>query len=527
MPVEDTALLKILIVDDEQIVLEALSRTIDWPHFGFRIIGSTANGQAALAICETTVPDIVVTDVRMPVMDGLELTKLLKERYPTVRILIFSAYADFRYAQKALTYGANDYLLKGELGCEDILGSVLRLGRAIISERARDCDQSRSLAVIRRHLDDLKKNALESLVNGMYSPAEVEQKLLDLQIELSFNNLLILMIDFEISPQSSLIQLELESVFEHAFVLPVSKRLFRVVANLASPPVAGKQMTAFLKRLHQKLRRKTTGWVNLGCSTSGDGWLNLPQKLAEAEVALEFRFYAGADSVTVFDEPLMQNPFPISTLLQFLKEVNDALTIGRISAIPERIDYFFVKLKSFKFFPVEDVYHGCWLMGQLILEKLLSINRPMIIKGFENLLGNGLKTKLHQYAYIDALHSYFGGLVREMLQVLFREVHPYSETIQKTIEYITDHLDQEITLSVLAGKVYCNPVYLSQLFKKETGENFSDYLIRFRIQYAEFLLKNTNLSVTAIAAQVGYPNSSYFSQVFFKVTQTHPSKYRV
>ena len=99
--------IKIMFVDDEQIMRDGLRLTVDWESYGFQVLGSASNGEKALQLCEADPPDIMVTDIRMPVMDGLELTKHLVERYPAMKSIILSAYDDFKYAQTAISYGAH------------------------------------------------------------------------------------------------------------------------------------------------------------------------------------------------------------------------------------------------------------------------------------------------------------------------------------------------------------------------------------------------------------------------------------
>ena len=120
--------MKILIVDDEPIMRNGLKVTIDWQAYGFEVLDAVANGKKALQACEEKgVPDILITDIRMPVMDGLELTREMLLRYPLVKIVIISAYDDFKYAQQAIGLGASEYILKADLDCDTLLAVLLKM----------------------------------------------------------------------------------------------------------------------------------------------------------------------------------------------------------------------------------------------------------------------------------------------------------------------------------------------------------------------------------------------------------------
>ena len=157
---EGGRIVKILIADDEQIVRNGLKYTIDWKDYDMEILDTVSNGRKAMEVCEREVPDVVITDIRMPVMDGLELTKELLKKYPDIQIIILSAYDDFKYAQEALHSGAAEYILKAELDCDNLLALLLKLKEKIQEKQS----EHQRLRTLDSYLEQLKENLFIRLI---------------------------------------------------------------------------------------------------------------------------------------------------------------------------------------------------------------------------------------------------------------------------------------------------------------------------------------------------------------------------
>lgn len=155
-----------------------LRYTVDWDKYGFEVIDAVSNGQKALDVCETNIPDIVITDIRMPVLDGLELTKRLLAKYPEMQIVIISAYDDFKYVQEALRAGAKDYILKAELDCDNLIALLLKI-QAKIQEKQNESKKQKNFNY---YMEDLRENLLIKLLTTICYETEVQRKIEELNL---------------------------------------------------------------------------------------------------------------------------------------------------------------------------------------------------------------------------------------------------------------------------------------------------------------------------------------------------------
>lgn len=166
----------------------------------------------------------------------------------------------------------------------------------------------------------------------------------------------------------------------------------------------------------------------------------------------------------------------------------------------------------------------------MLEEKAKTLNEvchPQLAKIRETFTGGmDTKEKIDQFKTLSGLTSQTVQYIRELSEFIHKNLYHYNSIVGKAIQYINLHLSQELSLNVIAKESYCNPTYLSQIFKEETGQNFSDYVTQTRVQRAALLLTTTRLSIGEIAEKVGIPNQSYFSRIFVKVTGVQPNKYR-
>ena len=185
---EGGRIVKILIADDEQIVRNGLKYTIDWKDYDMEILDTVSNGRKAMEVCEREVPDVVITDIRMPVMDGLELTKELLKKYPDIQIIILSAYDDFKYAQEALHSGAAEYILKAELDCDNLLALLLKLKEKIQEKQS----EHQRLRTLDSYLEQLKENLFIRLLTAKCYETEIVRNMEELEIGLKKENLILI-----------------------------------------------------------------------------------------------------------------------------------------------------------------------------------------------------------------------------------------------------------------------------------------------------------------------------------------------
>ena len=220
--------MKILIVDDEQIMRNGLRVTVDWESYGFEIIDAVANGKRAIQVCEEkAVPDIVITDIRMPVMDGLELTKELTTRYPHTKIIIISAYDDFKYAQQAIGLGASEYILKADLDCDALLAVLIKMKEQIEQQRSAEKEKQK----VNGLMEQLQDNLLLRLLSTLCYEGDVQRKIRELDMELLPENLYMIQFWSDIRDREEIKVILERSGLHHGYWLASSKNHYILIAN--------------------------------------------------------------------------------------------------------------------------------------------------------------------------------------------------------------------------------------------------------------------------------------------------------
>lgn len=512
--------IKLLFVDDEQIMRDGLPLIWDWEAYGFQVVGSASNGKSALQICIRENPDIVITDIRMPVMDGLELTKELLLHNANIKIIILSAYDDFKYAQKAMSYGASEYLLKSEI--EILIETILKLGKDVTVERENkiesEIEKKQSLNNIKR----LQENLCWKLLSENVYEEKIEEQIKQHSLVLEKERLMILHIFGVINDDKLQKQLIDTDLFQRGYLLQSSTFHTIFLANVK----IGKNIYAVEQRLyelHDGWKEEINPATNLIVSSIFTSFQNI---YLYNRWLLEYSdtmiFYEKSGIFQMMDEKYKFEKLEMATnlfdIIQ-LGETNQFYKIGeRIKEILENLS---VCIHS-----VNDVKEMVRLLCLFLEQKKNDIESQdeNINKDSENKREDS--SKIYKSQTLVDLVIDTQEYCLSLLFIMEKNTKSYNIIVRKTIEYIYEHFNEPITLHVVAKETYCNATYLSQVFKKEVGVNFSDFLIQIRIKRALVLLTTTDLSITDIAEQVGIPNQSYFSRCVHKATGMQPSKYR-
>ena len=514
--------MKILIVDDEPIMRNGLKVTIDWQTYGFEVLDAVANGKKALQACEEKgVPDIVITDIRMPVMDGLELTREMLLRYPLVKIVIISAYDDFKYAQQAIGLGASEYILKADLDCDTLLAVLLKMKGQL--EKLHTVEKERETVSGLRW--QLQENLLLRLLTGACYEADVQRRMAELDMELEPENLILVQFctEFENEDKQELFRKLLfeEKEIYHPYWIVSSKKHIILLANA----VKNLQTRIKLEETLKKAEEVCGGSVFYTLPFSGFG--QVYQHNREMQPFMElYNFYQKQGCFCCEGEgPLLQEMNYSRNLAELLQLLEGNYLKEALWRICEIMEDFRKTL-----YRPEDVYELTGMLCTMVQEKAEEISRLSCteeeIPLWRDARGTQVKQLIRHYKRLDAMiqaaQEYFDGLFEYMEKYLYH----YDRIVSQAIRYMNAHLEEEVSLQEVAAEIFCSAPYLSSLFKKETGINFSDYLVNMRIRKAQNLLLTTQLSVSEIAREVGIGNSSYFTRVFSKITGVTPVKYR-
>lgn len=514
---------KVLVVDDDENIVQGISALVDWKKCHAELIGKAYHGQRAYEMIQENPPDIVLTDVKMPELNGIQLIGKVLKDHPSMKFIILSGYDEFEFAKTAMAYGVKHYLLKptNRKNIEDALVEVIE---EIEAER----EKEQFILKVRKRLKAVipiakKRFLTELILNKNYDghkKFEQFQQLFHLQ---SFNErirLLLLDID-ESHHYEQLFALE-EMVIEELvktegtsyLSTTVGNKIVFIIANLSLADLI-RQMKNVQKTFHKYYHLEFTTAI------SRKGTLFDIKKLyEEATHSLTQRFYLGNGSIITAKD---MKKYQQSVMEHFFQkdELIFSLQSGDQKKVNSFLERFFQHLQR-EALPVDDVKSHC-------LELFLVMMRHNQIEGLDSLFEQIVR--FQSFQTFEEIQTYIYRLAAKITENYYKETRLIQhQIIERVIQYIQKNLRNEnLTLTHVADQVvFMNSDYLGRLFKKETGETFSSYLTKQRIKKAIQLMQDhETMKIFEIANRVGFGhNPRYFGQVFKKHTGMTPSEYR-
>lgn len=516
--------MRIFIVDDDQIIRMGLRKTIEKSELNCTITGEASDGESALEeIKKNEDIDLVITDIRMPIMDGLELIREIRKFNTAVRIIVLSGFDDFKYVRNAFMDGAVDYILK-PINKNDFLALLQKL-KADIAKDMQD------KGIVEEYHNVYQEKIINKLLHGKIRTEELAEAAGKINLPLSGNfRIMALRTDNWYKENGE--KLPAEGIMEQAFIKITN--LFRLDQNNSYYAyIAHDSIVVFIdsktdtteKELYYKyhLFFKNTPLeegmtFTLGTSRRFTGLAEADTAFAEAIKAVEASFYLGKGNLIFYDEL----PLPYKNIAM----TSDELTRGLADAL-DLCDYIKAKEETEKVFqelmgadPVE-----FRLRIKMILEMLL-----FQVKDFKEAMAFGETDYEYAVQYVNTAEELknkllflFRGAIQSMKQERERRGKKRIEMAKK---YIDKNYMKPITLNDVAEHVELNPSYFSSLFKKETGLNFTDYLLDTRLEMAKNLLLNPTVKVYEIGYKVGYEDAVSFGRAFKKKIGMSPKEYR-
>ena len=499
-------MMNILIADDEKIEREGIRYLLALEK-GERRIFEAANGKQAMQILRTENIDMILTDIKMPVMDGLELARRAKELFPEIRIVIFSGYNDFTFAQEAIRYGVTDYILKPV--DPDNFHEIIEKAEKNIRER--QAEENREI----RRQNFLQQYFLQNyLYSGKKEILEKAGEFVDLDKWNGWHCAILIETDtafFDTAEENfpGELQKELRRVF---FYLNLNERqsllLFQDV--YCDYLLVANHLYTFLKRNYMVR-------IYLSVSRKFDGCECLPEILGQLEQQMEEKFYHPEKHIFSCEE---------EELKMAAGEVQDSQLMQMISEDISRKDT-----------------EQLWKHFECLKEKYSSNTQfsAMYIKFvFSNVIQelfqeNQFADEHRLEQEIDRLYSC--GNIMDILKVTEDNIREYEKFLERSMSesrnevaavknYIYQHYGEDLNLEMLAEKVYLSSGYLSFIFKKETGMNLNRFIKVFRMEKAGEFLHDTNMKVAQISEKVGFANVSYFCRSFREYYGCSPESYR-
>jgi two-component system response regulator YesN len=512
---------KVLIVDDEFLVRLGLKTTIDWTAHGYMIVGEASNGKEALEIFDETNPDILITDIKMPVMDGMELIKKVKKLKKNIQVVILSNYAEFSFARQAVELGVFQYMLKSEITSENLIELLKNLNVERHTE-----GQEKEFAQVQK--ENYIKSQLLSFPFGDKNPETSLEPPMEGIFPKATYVIMVLYADISSLKSSATDMMNkaicalIDSTYDNpAYCTKIYKQqiFFTVIAQ-----AKGEEEKLYPKLIEQCgiLARNARHYFDVslqgGISLVGSPE-QFPQMMKQAEIARENCFFEKENFCVYYDKP-KENSVLIPHVSH--KKINQLFQNKDKEGIIEYINAIFERLQAVRQFQgIKNIFIDFLAIAKALCEGL-GEKYPQSLEE--------VKFDYDNLAQLPTLQSVRGYII-ELYKTVFeldsnQGVRGYSSTVKNCIFYIEENFASNISLDDAAKAVNVSKSYLSMLFKQETGTNFVAYLNEYRIRQAKILLGKTNLKIYEVAEKVGFCSPYYFSKIFKEQTGLNCKEYK-
>lgn len=531
--------MKVLIVDDELLVRVAFKSLVNWSSYGFEIYGEASNGEEALKIFKERQAEIVVTDIKMPIMDGISLVKEIKELHPETVVVMLSCYDDFNLVQKAFTLGAFDYVLKTEMNSKLLLELLNRARKHFEEQVSREKEQLENKRLVTRNMDKLKEAFFKQLIWNSASSGQSPEmgiKKFGLRLNDKRNCLGVFKID-NIDKSTriygddglQLLIFSITNIFEEILgeyglgdVFSNSIEEYVIVFSF-NQNIGIRDERNSICELSTRIINSIQKYIGItmSCGISEftcDGYKTLLQLYKQAQFAYEYRFSRGKAK---------------------------AIFYGDIAGLKEKLDADWGKnvtyLKNFLFMPelskVNGILNNILVKGDTLVKDDFNRVRQLYDEYFNILLDHIRKIEYEKdiecmiqefYNYIrihGTLYDYYNWF-ETALQKICEHISSEGYLVQRVKRYVIENYNDNITLAKVAEHMNVSMEHLSREFSRNAGCSFIKYLTGIRIEKVKEYLKNTRLNAVEIAEKVGYMSADYLSKAFKKEAGYTLSEYR-
>lgn len=499
-------MLKVFLVEDEIIMREGIKKKIDWEKEGFCFVGDAGDGELAYPLILKEKPDILITDIKMPFMDGLELSRLVKAELPDIKIIVLSGYNDFDYAKEAIDIGIAEYMLKPVTSVK-LLETLHKVGNSIYEQRKKadgnkNEQEQKMLA---------RRNFFIKFVTADCSVSSLLKEGKELGVELAatgYNVLLLQLFNNGSIEEYTSKLIEVKKEFD-ALYRDFEKWLIELISNRFCLEYFGV----------------------IGQSTARMGEMKNCYTAANAEFAHRFlKKRNQIVDISLLDKKTETEEKPIylenlNVSKSDRKNIENFINTGLKSEIDAFLDSYFEKIGNkniqsilFRQYVVMDIYIAAVNIAE---EMGYSKQELSQLYGTEENL-------LKVFGSIEDTKEYLKHLLETTIDIRDKGAgNKYDQVLKQAQEYIEEnYFMDDISLNTVASSVNLSPNHFSTIFSQKLGETFIEYLTRIRMEKAKELLRTTSKKLTDIAFEVGYKDSHYFGSIFKKTQGCTPREYR-
>lgn len=524
---------KVLLVDDESDVAHVISRKLNWNELGFQEPIICGNGLEALEEAEKDRPDVVMTDITMPYMTGLELARKLKDEYPNIRIIIFSGYDEFEYAQEAIHIQAEEYILK-PIDADKLKDVFIRIKEGLDKEVDAQQNMSKLESYYKDSLPTLQESFYTALMENKIPSDKLDYYITNYSIELNSHYYCVVI--FHVSTHTLkeemnplYLSISVRKLAEEKLSEKWKGKFFNYQDNVVMIAQMDeskdiKELTDDCDKFTRLCESVVKAVVTIGLGNVCDSIIDISRSYEGARLAISYRALYGTTKAINIDEiEPEKSTKPLTIETETLNEVFKRIRIYDRKSLDEAIDAFLnettstlTKVPEFRFYVMQLVseMYSFASENKLELDELFTSYHDIIMQ-VEKLELKDLNTWMH-----DLCHK-----MQDMINV--QRTNTTKNFIIKAMDYVSENYsDSTLTAESLCNYLNVSYAYFSTVFRKETGKTFTTYLTETRMNKAVDLLLNQNEKTYIIAHDVGYTDPNYFSYVFKKTFGVSPNHYK-
>ena len=532
-------MIKVFLVEDEYAIREGIKKSVNWEQSGFSLVGEAGDGEVAFPKIIKSEPDILITDIRMPFMDGLELSRLVKKELPDIKIIVLSGYDDFNYAKQAISIGVEEYILKPVSG-ENLMKELEKVAEGIRKEKLEREAKEKYLRD-REEIRQLERSRfIRDMIDGRVSMQESLSRGKELGIEITADCYAIVLLQVfpktvssgdmsEYSGVNEEIYNKIKEMYEdseHAYMYEQVGDVFCFLEKADSKD----ELDANIKNDIQRIQEFMTDYedrmffISVGKTVErirdvNTSYLDASRRFAERYMCDDSHIFYGTGSDRVIDI----NKVDISLISK--KTISSFLKNGTLPEIDNLILEYFESIGKDT---VESVMLRQYILVEALISSVSFLEELGVSKDKSTEMLGELSNPLTFVETSESARGYLKSLLELMIEYRNQlSDKKYTEIIDKAKQYIRDNYQNEnMSLQSVASSVNVSSNHFSAIFRKETGETFIDYLTAVRMEKAKELLICTSMKTSEVGFEVGYRDPHYFSYIFKKSAGMSPKEYR-
>ncbi len=535
-------MLKVILVEDETLVKVGINSLINWRELGFKVVAEGNNGEHGLSLIKEYNPDLVITDIVMPKMNGIDMMRKAKEYKPDITFIILSSYNEFDLVKQAMKYGAWDYILKLNISEESMKEMLINLKEKIIYNSKKINNDNLPVVYDTQSTSIMRQGFLKSLLENNFEDRKyIDAKLPSMKLELNeammkvglvntnlylvenkYNHKDLELLDFTIIE----ILNEIGNEFFNCYFLKLSFGTYVVVFSLEESAKAqdiNEQIKIMGKTMLEMLKKYVNIDAAISISDTYDSYLSLPQALAQAKEAMDILFYRGYGSIIFFDDVLDGKGEDIGIKHINLKErLPKAIEICDLTLINNIFGTIIDNIQRTNMTKKEiyDLCNQTFCLCDIHLDEEWQLDNKT---HFEDKPAVETVYKLQTLREIlEFVENYRNRMVNFLRKKHDDEKH---NLVWGAKKYIINNCMGTPKLKEVADSLNISAGYLSSIFTKYTGMCFTDYVNKVKIDEAKRMLKDGQHKIYEISYLMGYENACYFSKIFKKITGCSPTEF--